>query len=1015
MKRKVLFFLVAFVSSTIIADETINVSGIWYELYTATKTASVYGPYTWDGQNLTIPSTITSGNLSGSKTYNVVSIRAGAFSSRPNISSLSLPNSITTIGANAFSGCALTSITIPEGVTSIGTGAFNCAGLKTVTIKSNSLVSTDFTSTSNISSIFGKQVETYILGNNITTIGANAFANCSTLTSITLPSSLISIREWAFYGCSGLTSINIPSTVTDLGNHCFQKCTGLTSLVIPNNVSLIGNYAFQECVNLSSITIGNNVTSIGDNAFCKCTNINSINIPSNITSIGNNAFSECVNITSINIPSNIIHIGDNAFSDCSNLQTVTFNASNCEDASNAILSANVTNIQIGTNVKRIPNHLCESTSITSITIPEKVEYIGSSAFYQCRQLKTVVWNAINCDFKAGLSSSNREIYQIQFGNKVQVIPEKLCWSLDSITNVTFPSSIKVIGDKSFQSCIGLNNINITSSDISIGNMAFAYCSGITNISFANGLKQIGNGAFFYCENITSINLPSSLTDIGSKAFYGCSALRVVLPDSLVHIGANALYNTFTYSLDRNWNNGVLYVNNYLIQGVDSKGLSANCSIQEGTTLIADAAFSGSSKLTSVTLPASLKHIGNRAFYNCSKINSAINIPECLETIGDSAMYFKSNIKTSFVYDLYLPRTLTYIGSGAFWNDNSDKAAINAIYAYMQTPPAIDARTFNLQASMANTPVYVFADDANSYYNAEVWKQFDIQVISAPSVTVSDSIEIDITRTEVTFKWQKIAQAKIYKLSVLNQNGDTIEVVAFNDQGEIKYDDRRLMKSNAASSNGFQYTVSNLENKTTYSYVLQALNAAKIVLKEYSDSFVTGLRYTVRFVDWDDALLKEEIVRESESAIPPADPVRDGYIFKGWDKDYTNINNNMTIKALYERDVVYYTITFLDWDGTELFVEQVEEGHDAVGPSILPTREGYTFIGWSKPITNIQSNLTVIAQYQLNEGIEDIYIDGVNSSKVIIDGQILIIRGNKIYTVQGQEIRKNEFLINSSSR
>ena len=126
-------------------------------------------------------------------------------------------------------------------------------------------------------------------------------------------------------------------------------------------------------------------------------------------------------------------------------------------------------------------------------------------------------------------------------------------------------------------------------------------------------------------------------------------------------------------------------------------------------------------------------------------------------------------------------------------------------------------------------------------------------------------------------------------------------------------------------------------------------------------------YTVTFMDWDGTELLVEQVEEGHDAHgPETDPTRDGYIFTGWSKPITNITANLIVIAQYEiiPQPVYYTIRFLNWDGTELLVETVEEGHDANGPETDPTREGYIFTGWSKPITNITANLIVIAQYEI---------------------------------------------------
>ena len=180
----------------------------------------------------------------------------------------------------------------------------------------------------------------------------------------------------------------------------------------------------------------------------------------------------------------------------------------------------------------------------------------------------------------------------------------------------------------------------------------------------------------------------------------------------------------------------------------------------------------------------------------------------------------------------------------------------------------------------------------------------------------------------------------------------------------------------------------------------------IVTAQYKQNIVY---YTVTFLDWDGSELHVEQVEEGKNAVgPTTNPTREGYTFIGWSKPITNITSNLTVIAQYEQNKIYYTVTFLDWDGTELYVEQVEEGKDAVGPTSNPIREGYIFIGWSKPITNITSNLTVIAQYEKEQGIalDDIEEDAtLRPRKEMIDGILYIIMpdGTK-YTMQGKRVK-----------
>ncbi len=327
-----------------------------------------------------------------------------AFRAHSNITSITIPDNVTSIGYSAFEGCSgLTNITIPDSVTSIGNYAFHgCSSLTSIELGENS---------------------------KLESICNYAFYNCRSLTRITIPDSVTSIGDHAFWGCSRLTSITIPDSVTSIGNYAFYDCQGFTSITIPDSVTSIGNYAFYECSGLTSITIPNSVTSIGENAFKNCSaKLESITVGSgntkyhsednclietgsktlihgcknsiipsdgSVTSIGGSAFYYCRSLTSITIPDSVTSIGERAFGYCSSLTSIELGEnSKLESIGNYAFynCRRLTSITISDSVTSIGNYaFYDCQGFTSITITDSVTSIGSNAFSYCSNLTNITF------------------------------------------------------------------------------------------------------------------------------------------------------------------------------------------------------------------------------------------------------------------------------------------------------------------------------------------------------------------------------------------------------------------------------------------------------------------------------------------------------------------------------------------------------------------------------------------------------------------------------------------------
>jgi len=222
---------------------------------------------------------------------------------------------VTDIFASAFLSCNLTQITIPNSVTNIGYGAFRgCNRLESIT----------FPLIREFKTMFGGSVprslnNVIINGGNRGNISSMEFADCFSLTSVTIGNGVTSIGSYAFSGCSSLTSIIILDSLTSIGMCAFDCCSSLTSIIIPDSLTRIGTCAFSDCSSLTSITIPNSVTSIGEYAFSDCSSLMSITIPNSVTSIGSCAFYGCSSLTSITIPDSLTSIGVDVFYGCSSL------------------------------------------------------------------------------------------------------------------------------------------------------------------------------------------------------------------------------------------------------------------------------------------------------------------------------------------------------------------------------------------------------------------------------------------------------------------------------------------------------------------------------------------------------------------------------------------------------------------------------------------------------------------------------------------------------------------------
>lgn len=335
----------------------------------------------------------------------------GAFEYCSKLASFDLVDTVTSIGQDAFNHCSLTQVTIPAKTIDIRSGAFAYNPLLTaieVDVGNVNYCSVDgvlfnHDKTELLCYPTNKNGSQYSIPQTVTTIADYAFMYCEQLEEVTLPNGLLYIGseegEGAFYGCSGLTTIEFPDSLRLIGGGAFAECTELNNLILPSGVK-IGHHAFSECESLTNIVIPDDVTDIGANAFTDCLSLVEIELPSNITKIEAGLFYSCVKLESITIPSRVESIGRNAFFDCTALTSITIPASVKSIEADAFMSCDaLESITIEDGVKSIGNYAFAGSGLRNITLPATVENLGQNAFEDCESIERITILNPMCNIK----------------------------------------------------------------------------------------------------------------------------------------------------------------------------------------------------------------------------------------------------------------------------------------------------------------------------------------------------------------------------------------------------------------------------------------------------------------------------------------------------------------------------------------------------------------------------------------------------------------------------------------
>lgn len=610
---------------------------------------------------------------------------------------------VTSIKTNAFNGNSdVNSISIPNSVNSIGIGAFyGCSGLKSIILSTDNEYFNFIDgilynkSQSQIIFCLSNKTDNVIIPSTVTTIETGAFYGCNSITSITIPNSINLIKSQAFYNCTRLASVIIgestntgskPNVIiqnsvfdgcedlTFLGVYLpinsyynpFQNLTALKTLEIGNSVTLINSTHFSSLPELTTVILGNNehspvTISVSVGAFSKSEKFEKLILNSNlminnyfagkispfskiseliindkVTSIGNYAFIACENLVKVNIGNAITTIGLSAFADCSKM--------------------------------------------TEITLGNAVSELGLGVFSGCKALLNILVNDLNSNYSSNdgvlLKKNQQTLIQYPLGRiGAYVIPEQVK-TIDikafagsaGLSSIAIPQSTTSILASAFANCEGLKYVYIGHVDsisiekISISSNAFSGCTNFSNLTYNKEVSFASNDGspFKNLISIDTVYIGNAVSAISNLTFLGCTGLKFVrigivnnLNTNPITVSASAFAGCTNFKkleLNRSFNTS----------GYDSPFTTlTQLTIGEGVSFIGDNAFNNCKNLSTVTLPTSLKKIGNQAFYYCTQLPNIV-IPEITE-LGSYAFSNCSSLKS-----IILPNSLSIIQHHTFY-------------------------------------------------------------------------------------------------------------------------------------------------------------------------------------------------------------------------------------------------------------------------------------------------------------------------------------------------------------
>ncbi|MBR6117867.1 MAG: leucine-rich repeat domain-containing protein [Paludibacteraceae bacterium] len=783
--------------------------------------------------------------------------------------------------------------------------------------------------------------------------------------------------------CSGICGSGLEWRIPD-DTECRLQIEGTGSMF---NYTLDRIPTYQYCCDITAVSLPNGLVNIGDFAFANITSCKEIILPATVKFIGKGAFMNSTNLYVNRIWSpNIISVGDSAFYGCKHIGSIS-----------GLIKDTVRNATFygtGATLSSIPSHVryigdyafagCDVGS--TLTIPDNVTHIGDSAFANCSNLTTIILNsdeiALNAIYPDFQFPFGNQVTEFIFGDNVTWVGRYALSGNSTLEKISIGKNVTQVDGEAFKGCSSLREVEwnaIRTADPDWGIASTRPFSGnentISTVSFGNNVQHIPEALLYGFSKIKSINIPNSVRSIGSYAFSGCSNLTsVTIGENVTSIEEYAFWGCSNLPVS----NHIRYADTYIV-GVVDKTLT-EYTIKTGTKWIGESAFYGCTKLAFIDIPSSVISIGSLAYYECTTLSSLV-IPNSVEKIGRNAFSCCSNLNSIDVEsgnDVYDSRN----DCNAIIETSTNRLIAgckNSIIPNSVTSIGEEAFKHCKGLSFIEMPENVTSIGSEAFANC----------YNLTSVTLPNSIK------DIEFG----AFMSCYRLKTINfpSNIRTIGGMALNGCSGLRSIICAASVPPVISENVLGGV--NLSSCTLY------VPAKSIDLYMKADGWKAFKN--IRPLEAEEANVLE----------PTAEPTSNSVVVE-WPKN----DNAETYTIVIEKGNETICTFEFDVQGQLINIAYAAPARNGIQGKTRTAKE--TSTGWQYSISGLDANTeytyTVTARKSDNSvvyeqsvpfktqnaatNIDTTYQGSEpNVTKILHNGQILILRGEKMYTIQGQEV------------